>query len=171
MSWVGVALIVVAALFFAVDLVATNHGLPTVAAVVALVLGVSALFGAPHVYFWATLVILAILAVLMAVVLVAGSSEVRAARERPATTGAEGMIGEVGDVVETVMTDHPGWVFVHGELWRAVPAVAPEDAYEQGDREERVIRVGGKVQVVGLRDAKVVVLPFEAAGFGHSPEG
>ncbi len=85
-------------------------------------------------------------------------------------TGVEGMIGEVGDVVETVGTEPSGWVFVHGERWRAVLAVAPEDAYEQEDQ-ERIIEAGEKVQVVGLRDGKVVVMPVEAARFEHSSEG
>ncbi len=162
-------MILLALAFFAVDLVVTNHGLPTVAAVVAFVLGILTLSGATAAYSWAALVVLVALAVLAGVVFVTGSSEALAARGRPATTGVEGMIGEVGDVLETVGIDSPGWVFVHGERWRAVPAVAPEDAYEQEDHEQ-VIGVGDKVQVVGFRDGKVVVLPFESAGFEHSPK-
>jgi membrane-bound serine protease (ClpP class) len=163
-------LILVAFVFVAVDLVVTNHGLPTVAALVSFVLGAFALFGVTAPYSAAVLAVLVALALLVGGVLVAGSSEALAARERPAMTGAEGMIGELGDVVETVGAEPPGWVFVHGELWRAVPAVAPEDAYEQEDQ-ERIIEAGEKVQVVGLRDGKVVVMPVEAARFEHSSEG
>lgn len=170
MSWIGIALILLAVGFFAVDLVVTNHGLPTVAAVVALVLGVLTLFGVTDVYFQITLVVLAALAVLMGVVLVAGSSEALGAG-RPAMTGAEGMIGEVGEVLEAVGTGSPGWVFVRGERWRAVPAVAPEDAYELEEHKEQMIEVGEKVRVVGLRDGRVSVLPVEAAGLEHPPEG
>jgi membrane-bound serine protease (ClpP class) len=169
-SWVGIALIVVAFVFFTIDIVATNHGLPTVAAVVAFVLGALTLFGVTAAYSGAMLAVLVVLALLVGGVLVAGSSEALAARERPAITGAEGMIGEVGDVLETVGVDPPGWVYVHGERWRAVPAVAPEDAYEQ-EGQKRIIDVGEKVQVVGLRDGKVVVMPVEVAGFEHSSEG
>lgn len=170
MSWIGIALILVAFVFFAVDVVVTNHGLPTVAAAVALVLGVSALFGVTAGYSGVMLVVLVALAVLVGVVLVMGSGEAFAARERPAMTGTEGMIGEVGDVLETVGVDPPGWVFVHGERWRAVPAVAPEDAYEQEGR-KRIIGVGEKVQVVDLRDGKVLVVPVEAAGFDDLTKG
>ena len=169
-SWVGIALILVALAFFAVDLVVTNHGLPTVAAVVAFVLGALTLSGATAAYSWAALVVLVALAVLAGVVFVTGSSEALAAGERPTMTGAEGMIGEVGEVLETVGTGSPGWVFVRGERWRAVPAVAPEDAYEREDREQ-TIGVGEKVQVIGLRDGRVSVLPFEAAGLEHPPKG
>lgn len=163
-SWFGIALILLAFAFLAVDLVVTNHGLPTVVAVVAFVLGVLALLGVTAAYSWVALMVLVALAVLMGVVLVSGSSEAIAARGTPATTGVEGLIGELGDVVETVRAEPPGWVFVHGELWRAVPAVAPEEAYEQEDHEQ-AIRVGHRVEVVGIRDGKVVVLPFEPAGF------
>lgn len=171
MSWIGIALILLAVGFFAVDLVVTNHGLPTVAAVVALVLGVLTLFGVTDVYFQITLVVLAALAVLMGVVLVAGSSEALGAGRRPAMTGAEGMIGEVGEVLEAVGLGSPGWVFVRGERWRAVPAVAPEDAYELEEYKEQMIEVGEKVRVVGLRDGRVSVLPVEAAGLEHPSEG
>ena len=170
-SWIGITLILLAVGFFAVDLVVTNHGLPTVAAVGALVLGVLTLFNVTAVYYGATLIVLAVLAVLMGVVLVTGSSEALAAGERPAMTGAEGMIGEVGEVLETVGAGSPGWVFVRGERWRAVPAVAPEDAYELEEYKEQMIGVGEKVQVVGLRDGRVSVLPFKAAGLEHPPEG
>ncbi len=169
MSWVGIALILVAFVFVVVDLVAINHGLPTVAAVVAFVLGALTLFGVTAAYSGAMLVVLVALAILVGVVLAAGSSEALAARERPALTGTEGMIGEVGEVLETVGNDPLGWVFVHGERWRAVPAVAPEDVYEQEDQ-KRLIEAGEKVQVVGLRDGKVLVLPVGAAGFENSPE-
>jgi hypothetical protein len=50
---------------------------------------------------------------------------------------------------------------VHGERWQAIVAVAPEDTHKR--EHEEVIRVGRRVQVVGLRDGKVVVLPFEPA--------
>ena len=170
MSWVGIALILVACVFVTVDLVATNHGLPTVAAAVAFILGALTLFGVTAAYSGAMLAVLLALALLVGGVLVAGSSEALAARDRPAMTGVEGMIGEVGDVVETVGAEPLGWVFVHGELWRAVPAVAPEDAYEQ-EGQERIIEAGEKVQVVGLRDGKVVVMPVEATRFEHPSEG
>ena len=84
-----------------------------------------------------------------------------AARERPVKTGTEGMIGEVGIVREPVRSSSPGWVMVHGERWRAIAAIAPEDAHKRDH--EQVIRAGNRVQVVGLRDGKVVVLPFEPA--------
>jgi membrane-bound serine protease (ClpP class) len=41
-------------------------------------------------------------------------------RRRPAMTGREGLIGEIGEVRETIQPGGTGRVLVHGELWRAV---------------------------------------------------
>lgn len=169
-SWLGVALILVALLFFAVDLVVTNHGLLTFGGLVALVLGILTLSGLASPYSLASLVILVALAVVLLVGFVGSTGEVIAARGRPAATGVEGMIGEVGVVRETVGAGASGWVFVHGELWRAVPAVPPEDTY-RGDEEQgygQEIGVGRRVQVVDVGDGRVVVLPFEPAASGSS---
>ncbi len=69
------------------------------------------------------------------------------------------MIGEVGIVREPVGAGSTGWVFVHGELWQAVTAIAPEDVDKRDD--EQIIGVGDRVQVVDVRDGRVLVLPFE----------
>jgi membrane-bound serine protease (ClpP class) len=164
-NWAGTALILLAFVFLAVDLVVTNHGLPTVGAVVALVLGISTLFDATGTYSLVSLVVLVALSILIGIFFTGSWSEARVARRRPATTGLEGMIGEVGIVREPIGTGSPGWVVVHGELWRATVAIAPEDLYEQDC--EQTLGVGHRVQVVDFRDGEVVVLPFEIAEFEH----
>lgn len=165
-NWFGVTLILLAFVLLMVDLNVTNHGLPTVGGLGALVLGVLILFDVSGPYLWVLLVILGVIAVLTGMLFMGALREVLAARERPVTTGVEGMIGEVGIVKEPVGTGFPGWVFVHGEWWRAVAAIAPEDAHKQ-DR-ERVIGVGCRVQVVGFRDGEVVVMPFGSSALEHS---
>ena len=64
---------------------------------------------------------------LMGGVLFGVLGSMRGLRGRPALTGKEGMIGEVGTVRSPVGVKSEGWVFVHGELWRAVPAFAAEE--------------------------------------------
>lgn len=65
------------------------------------------------------------------------------------TTGAEGMIGEIGTVRRPVDEGTDGLVFVHGERWRAVP-----------EKPEYVpISIGTRVEVVALREGAVVVRP------------
>ena len=94
----------------------------------------------------------------------------RASKGRPALTGKEGMIGEVGTVISLVGVNSEGWVFVHGELWRAVLAFAPE---ETDPREsEPMIGVGRKVTVLGFGEGGVVqVVPVELPGRGRDLDG
>ena len=57
---------------------------------------------------------------------------------------------------------------MHGELWQATIAVAPEDAHKR--YREQTVGIGRKVQVVAVRDGRVVVLPVETAVSGRLPE-
>lgn len=166
-SWLGVALILVAALFFAVDLIVTSHGLPTFAGIVALFFGVFTLYYPATPLTLASLVVLVALAGLLVVVLMASSSAALAAVGRPSMTGAERMVGEVGVARETLGAGSAGWVLVRGELWRAIPAVPPEDVYDS-DEQDQTISAGCKVQVVGCGDGRVLVVPFEPAPFERS---
>ena len=63
------------------------------------------------------------------------SVSARVLRGRRSLTGKEGMIGEVGTVESPVGAESEGWVFVHGERWRAVLAFAP-----RGPTRERASR-------------------------------
>jgi membrane-bound serine protease (ClpP class) len=157
---IGVVLILVGLVLFLVDLSVTNHGLPTAGAILALLGGGLALLGAGVPYSGVLLGALGVVAVLMGGVLfgILGSS--RALRGRPAMTGREGMIGEVGTVRSPVGLESEGWVFVHGERWRAALAFAPEGA-GPGDG-GAVVGVGRKVVVVGFGEGGVVqVVPVE----------
>jgi membrane protein implicated in regulation of membrane protease activity len=69
----------------------------------------------------------------------------RTLRGRPVLTGKEGMIGEVGTVRSPVGVNSSGWIFVHGERWRAVLAFAPEDTDPLDN--EPVIGVGRRVPI------------------------
>jgi membrane-bound ClpP family serine protease len=142
---IGVVLVLVGLALFLVDLNVTNHGLPTAGAIMTLLAGGLVLMGA-GVPYWG--VLFGIL----------GSS--RALRGRPAITGKEGMIGEVGTVKSPVGVKSEGWVFVHGERWRAVLAFAPEES--EPIEAEALIGRGRKVMVVGFGDGSVVqVVPVE----------
>ena len=86
----------------------------------------------------------------------------RALRGRPALTGREGMIGEMGIVRSPLGLNSEGWVFVHGERWRALLAFAPDpEGVAPGDVEP-VVGAGHKVRVVGFGDGGVVqVVPAQ----------
>ena len=157
---IGVVLVLIGLALFLVDLKATNHGLPTAGAVLSLVLGGLVLRGAGIPYSGVLLGSLVVVAMLMGGVLFGILGSLRALRGRPAITGKEGMIGEVGTVKSPVGVESAGWVFVHGERWRAVLAFAPEEA-DPRDREP-VVEVGRKVTVVGFGEGGVVqVVPVD----------
>jgi membrane-bound serine protease (ClpP class) len=167
---IGVILVVVGLALFIVDLSVTNHGLLTAGAILALLGGGLVLLVAGVPYAGVLLGALGVVVVLMGGVLfgVLGSS--RALRGRPALTGKEGMIGEVGTVRSPVGLEPEGWVFVHGERWRAVLAFAPE---ETDPREcDAVVEVGRKVAVIGFGDGGVVqVVPIELPGRDRDLDG
>jgi membrane-bound ClpP family serine protease len=90
----------------------------------------------------------------------------RASKGRPALTGKEGMIGEVGTVRSPVGVSSEGWIFVHGELWRAVLAFAPQETDPRDG--EPIIEVGSKVSVVSFGEGGVLqVLPIELPSRGR----
>ena len=167
---IGVVLVVVGLALFIVDLSVTNHGLLTAGAILALLGGGLVLLVAGVPYAGVLLGALGVVVVLMGGVLfgVLGSS--RALRGRPALTGKEGMIGEVGTVRSPVGLETEGWVFVHGERWRAVLAFAPEDTDPRG--RGALVEVGGKVAVIGFGDGGVVqVVPIELPGRDRDLDG
>jgi len=157
---IGVVLVLVGLALFLVDLSVTNHGLLTAGAILALLAGGLALLVAGVPYSGVLLGAIAIVAALMGGVLFGVLRSSRALRGRPAMTGKEGMIGEVGTVRSPVGVNSEGWVFVHGERWRAVLAFASEESDPQDG--EPVVAVGRKVAVVGFAEGGVVqVVPVE----------
>jgi membrane-bound serine protease (ClpP class) len=157
---IGVILILFGIALFVVDLSVTNHGLPTAGAIVMLLAGGLTLFGAGVPYSGVLLGALVVVVMLMGGVLFGVLGSLRSLRGKPALTGKEGMIGEMGTVRSPVGVNSSGWVFVHGERWRAVQAFAPEEADPRDA--EPMIDVGSKVTVVGFGAGGVVqVVPVE----------
>ena len=165
---IGVVLVLVGLALFLIDLSVTNHGLPTAVAILALVLGGLALFGGGVPYSGVLLGAIVVVAMVMGGVLFGILGSLRSLKGRPALTGTEGMIGEVGTVRSPIGVGSEGWIFVHGERWRAVLAFAPQGA-GPGD-EEPVVGVGGKVAVVGFGEGGVVqVVPVESPRHDRDP--
>jgi membrane-bound serine protease (ClpP class) len=166
---VGLILILLGIVLFIVDLSVTSHGLLTAGGIVTLLAGGLVLFVAGVPYAGVLLGAVVVVAMLMGGVLfgVLGSLGLRG--RRPALTGKEGMIGEVGSVRSPVGVRSEGWVFVHGELWRAVLAFAPEQSGQRAG--EPIIEEGRRVRVVGFAEGGVVqVVPVELPGRGRDLE-
>ncbi len=166
---IGALLLLIGLVLFVVDLSVTNHGLPTAGGIVTLLAGGLALLWAGVPYSGVLLGAVVVVAMLMGGVLLGALGSSRVLGGRPALTGKEGMIGEVGTVRSLVGVNSSGWVFVHGELWRAVLAFAPEETDSRDT--EPTIEEGRKVSVVGFADGGVVqVVPIELPGRGRDFE-
>ena len=155
---IGVILILIGIALFIADLHVISHGLLTAGAIVTLLAGGLALLGAGVPYSGVLLGALVVVAMLAGGVHFGVLDSLRSLRGKPAITGMEGMIGEVGTVRSPVGVESTGWIFVHGERWKAVRAFAPE---ETDPREgEPMIGVGSKVTVLGFgEEGTVQVVP------------
>ncbi len=159
----GVILILFGIALFIVDVSVTNHGLLTAGGIFTLLAGGLAFLGAGIPYSGVLLGALVVAAMLMGGVLFGVLGSLRSLRGKPALTGMEGMIGEVGIVRSPVGVESTGWVFVHGERWRAVLAFAPEETDPRDG--EPIIDAGSKVRVVGFGEGGVVqVVPIKPLG-------
>ena len=157
---IGTLLILVGLVLFIVDLHVTSHGLLTAGGILTLLAGGLALLGAGVPYSGVLLGALVVVAMLMGGALFGVLGSLRSLRGSRVLTGKEGMIGEVGTVRSPVGVNSEGWVFVHGERWRAVLAFAPEETDPRDS--EPMIEVGGKVTVVGFGEGGTVqVIPVE----------
>ena len=137
----GILLILLAVIFFILELKVASHGLLSIAGLLSLVLGSLMLFrDAGPGFRLAWQVILPAVIVISAFFVVVAGLVVRAHTLHP-RTGPEGLIGEIGIV--KVVDRREGKVLVHGELWKAA---------FQGE-----VALGDKVKVVAVRDLVVTV--------------
>ncbi len=166
---IGVILILVGIVLFIIDLNVTNHGLLTAGGIVTLPAGGLVLLGAGVPYSGVLLGAVVVAAMLMGGALFGVLGSWRSLRGSKALTGKEGMIGEMSTVRSPVGVNSSGWVFVHGELWQAELAFAPEETDPRDT--EPVVEVGSKVSVVGFGEGGVVqVVPIELPGRGRDFE-
>ncbi len=143
-NFAGVLLIALAMALFILEAKFPTHGVLGVGGVVSMVLGALFLIRSPltgmGVSLWTALAVVIpfgiIVIILMRLVL--------RSRTWKVSTGKEELIGEVGEVRETLGSsqnpDNMGSVFVHGELWRA--AARPGETIPEGAR-VRVKKVKG----------------------------
>jgi membrane-bound serine protease (ClpP class) len=131
-NYTGLILIGLAFVLFAVDLIATTHGVLTVGGIVALVAGALLLFNSP--LYQVSISAVVTVAVVTGLFFAFALAKVMQARRKPAVTGREGLVGATAVVRRRL--DPDGKVYIQGELWDAVAADGP-------------IGVGDEVEVVG----------------------
>ena len=133
-NYAGILLIILAIIFFIMEMKITSYGLLSVAGIVSLLLGSIMLFegGTPDTKL--SLRVLLTTVILISGFFVAVASLVFRAQISKPTTGSKGLVGEIGIVKKTLAPE--GKVFVHGELWNA-RAKEPLDE----DAKVRVVKV------------------------------
>jgi membrane-bound serine protease (ClpP class) len=116
-NYAGALLIVLAIIFFIMEMKITSYGLLSVAGIVSLLLGSLMLFDGSTPGMKVSLRVLLPTVIFVSGFFVAVASLVfRAQISRP-TTGSNGLVGEIGVVKKALAPE--GKVFVHGELWNA----------------------------------------------------
>jgi len=81
------------------------------------------------------------------------SSVALRARRRPVVSGAEAMLGSIGEMLEDVAPSDSGWARVHGERWRVSCHEAPA-LLARGERVRVLGRHGLMLSVVRLDEVK-----------------
>jgi membrane-bound serine protease (ClpP class) len=143
-SYVGLALMILAMILFILEIFVTSYGLLSIAGVASLVIGSLMLFQSEA--DWARLslkIIVPAVSLSAAFFLVCVWLAIRGQR-RPVSTGKRAMLGEHARVsVQIEGEDSRGKVVVHGEVWNA--------------RAEDIIPVGATVEVIEVEGRTVVV--------------
>jgi membrane-bound serine protease (ClpP class) len=118
-NYAGLALIIFGMVLFLLEIKITSHGVLTLGGIVSLLLGSMMLIRTDSTLEFAKIswsVILTSVAVSVLFFLFVLGIGLRALRLKP-VTGREGLLGEIGESLETL--DPLGTVWVHGERWRA----------------------------------------------------
>ena len=135
-NYAGVALVILAMIFFFAETQVVSYGILTVAGIVSLVLGSLMLFKSPDPAIRVSLEVIAVVTVFAAGVAAFLLWLAVRAHQNQVATGLEGLVHEIG-MARTDLNPR-GKVFVHGEIWNAVA----ERPAQSGDRVE-VVAVDG----------------------------
>jgi membrane-bound serine protease (ClpP class) len=148
-SAAGVLLMLLAAAFFAAEPFVMSHGALALAGAACFVIGSLMLFDPAGPHYQVSLWVALAIAGTLFICVVFAVTKILQARRRPATTGREELVGQVGVVRRAL--DPAGLVFIHGELWQARTGGDP-------------IEPGTTVRVDGIEDGLVLdVSPAEPA--------
>jgi membrane-bound serine protease (ClpP class) len=116
-SWAGLLLMALALGFFVAEAFVVSHGALTLAGAVAFVIGSLMLFDPAGENYQVSLQVALIVAATMATMIGFAALKIVQVRRAPVVTGQSELVGQIGVVREAL--DPEGFIFVHGELWRA----------------------------------------------------
>jgi len=144
-NYAGILLIILALVFFIMEMKIASYGLLSIAGIIALLLGSLMLFNSGDPQMRLSLTVLIPTLVLVSGFFVAVAALVFKTQLSKPLTGAQGLVGEIGIVKNDIMP--AGKVFVHGELWNATAKVP--------------IQQGARVRVVNVVNLVLEVEPVE----------
>jgi len=151
-NYAGVLLILLAMILFIVEVKFPSHGVLTIGGVVAMFLGSIMLINSSAPYMKISLsVIVSTVTVTSAFFIFAVGAGLRAQRLQ-ATTGLEGMVGQIAVVTEPLMPE--GLVKVAGEIWKARLASGPPQV---GEAVLEKVSPNEKVKVVRVENLTLLV--------------
>ena len=141
-NYAGVALILLSAILFILEIYITSHGLLTIGGIISLIFGSLILFESDVPFLRLSWEVIVIAVIIIAAFFIFIASMGIRAQFKKRVTGREGLIGEVGEA-RTDINELGGTVFAHGEFWNAVSDVA--------------IKKGSKVKIVSSKNMIVKV--------------
>ncbi len=145
-NFAGILFILLAIIFFILEIKVASYGMLSLAGVLCLVLGSLMLFRAPgHTVQLAWSVVIPTVAVVSVFFVSVAALAFRSQVQKP-RTGASALDGLIGEVKKDL--DPEGKVFVYGELWNA--------------EADEPIPAGTKVQVVSVENLKLKVKRIDA---------
>jgi len=144
-NYAGILLIILAIIFFIMEMKISSYGLLSVAGIVSLLLGSLMMFKDTGSGMKLSLKVLLPTIVLISGFFVFVAGLVFRAQMAKPKTGSRGLVGEIGVVKKALMPE--GKVFVHGELWNA--------------KAQKAIDEDTKVRIVNVVDLMLEVEPLE----------
>ncbi len=144
-NYAGILLIILALIFFIMEMKILSYGLLSIAGIISLLLGSLMLFDSSDSAMQLSLGVLIPTLVLVSGFFVTVAALVFKSQLLKPLTGAKGLVGEIGIVKKDLMP--AGKVFVHGELWNATA--------------KDTIQEGAKVRVVDVVNLVLEVEPTE----------
>jgi membrane-bound serine protease (ClpP class) len=151
-NYAGILLIVLAIIFFIMEMKIASYGLLSVAGVLSLLLGSLMMFKGtgPDMTLSLSVLLPTLILVSGFFVFVAGLV-FRAQMSKP-RTGTKGLVGEIGIVKKALIPEKEGKVFIHGELWNA--------------RAQKAINENTQVRVIKVINLLLEVEPIEETASG-----
>jgi membrane-bound serine protease (ClpP class) len=127
-NYAGLLLMALALIFFILEVKIVSHGALTIGGIISMLLGSLMLFESPEPYMRASLSVIIFVVLGTAAFFIFAVGLGLKAQRRKTTTGEAGMVGEVGVARSALKPE--GYVFIHGETWKA----EADEPIEEGEK-------------------------------------